>query len=121
MSSPRQAFSRAMRISSGDDFKRIYARRVRTDLGWAVLHAAENDRGITRLGLSVGARAGGAPQRNRIKRLAREAFRTVHPRLPAGLDLVLSARGPVDRPLCDYLAAFEGESPRLAAQLARHR
>jgi len=119
MPEPRRSFTRSMRITSGTDFQRVYSRRVRKDLGWIVLHADLNGRAWTRLGLSVGARVGGAVQRNRIKRLTREAFRTLHARLPSGMDLVISARLPQERPLGDYITALETEVPRLARVLLR--
>lgn len=49
--------------------------------------------GYTRLGLSVSKRvAGGGVMRNRIRRRLRDAFRKARPNLPAGFDLVVSAR-----------------------------
>ena len=54
--------------------------------------ARPNGLGHARLGLAVGVRAAGnAVNRNRVKRVVREAFRHIRQELPA-VDLVVNAR-----------------------------
>lgn len=50
--------------------------------------------GPTRLGLAVSRRVGGAVERNRIKRILREAFRKERGNLPPGYDLVVIPLSP---------------------------
>ena len=48
--------------------------------------------GAARLGLVVSRKVGGAVERNRVKRVLREAFACESPRLPPGSDAVVIAR-----------------------------
>jgi ribonuclease P protein component len=44
----------------------------------------------------AGKKCGGAVQRNRLKRVTREALRALHPRLQPGFDCVIILRGTVE-------------------------
>lgn len=107
----------SFRISSAAEFACVFARRARRDLGWIIVHAAPNELGRTRLGLSIGTRVGKAVRRVRVKRMIREAFRLIRSEIPPGMDVVVSARSHPDRPLADYKHAILEESKRLAIQL----
>jgi ribonuclease P protein component len=49
-----------------------------------------------RYAVVAGRKSGGSVQRNRLKRVTREALRGLHPELKAGFDLVVIIRGTVD-------------------------
>ena len=68
-----------------------------------------------RLGLSVSRKVGGAVERNRWKRLLREAFRTSRSRLPVGIDLIAIPRGS----RTPELGELQAEMVELANKLAR--
>ncbi len=101
--------SRRGRLSRSADFDRVYREGRSRANRYLVLHYFPRADGATtspepRLGLAVGRKVGGAVERNRVKRLLREAFGAVAPALPAGHDYVLVAR-----PEAGALAREEGE------------
>ena len=96
-------------------FAEVYARRCSVSDASLVVYGRHNNQPHTRLGLSVSCKVGGAVQRNRWKRLLREAFRSVRERLPLGVDLVVIPRQ-ADVP---KLAEIETSLTVLAARIAK--
>lgn len=80
-------FPKQMRLLRASEFKRVFDARNSASDAWIVLYGAASELGHSRIGLTVSRRVGGAVQRNRWKRLLREAFRLTRSELPQ-LDLV---------------------------------
>jgi ribonuclease P protein component len=97
------------------DFRRVYDRRCSASDRWLLVYACENGLPYSRLGMSVGRKAGQATQRNRLRRLYRETFRLTRAQVPGGLDLILIPRSPEAPPLPELKRSL----PRLAATIAR--
>src|SRR3954467_5648081 len=88
------AGARRRRLSRSAEFDRVY-REGRSHAGrHLVLYffPREGDDEPPRLGLSVGRKVGRANERNRVKRLLRDAFWQSEELLPAGHDFVVVAR-----------------------------
>lgn len=97
------------RLSRSADFERVYRRGRSQGNRHLVLYAFPRGEGDgPRLGVSVGRKLGGAVERNRVKRLLREAFRARAADLPPDHDFVVVAR-PDARELAERegLAGFE--------------
>ena len=84
--------ARELRLRRGSDIDRVRRRGRSWSSKLLVLAVLPNELGHNRYGFTVGKRVGGAIERNRAKRLMREAIRHRHTELQPGHDLLLIAR-----------------------------
>jgi ribonuclease P protein component len=82
-------FPKTKRLVRNEQFRTVLARNLRRSNGLLTLFIAKNDCAFARLGVSVAKACGGAVLRNRLKRLAREAFRQCQDKIPARFDYMV--------------------------------
>jgi ribonuclease P protein component len=113
------------RLSRSAEFERVYRQGRSKGNRFLVLYAFPRAEDVSaagddgpRLGLSVSRRVGGAVDRNRVKRVLREAFWAEAERLPDTSDYVVVAR-PDARELAERegLVGMQGALAELVGQL----
>lgn len=86
------------RLSRSGEFDRVYRDGSSHATRYLVLYTfprRDEEREEVRLGVSVNRKVGGAVERNRVKRVLREAFWDLAERLPPRHDFVVVARGEI--------------------------
>ncbi len=92
MMSTRLLFPRKQKLTKKSDFTSLYSSGIKKTEGPLLIHRKQNGLGYSRLGLSVPKRVGNAVNRNKIKRLCREAFRQVQHNFSTPIDILITVR-----------------------------
>ncbi len=79
-------------LKSNSDFRRLYNRGKAVTDPALVIYYSKNRAGICRIGITTSKKIGNAVERNRSRRVIKEAFRKVCPRVMPCYDIVLVAR-----------------------------
>ena len=109
-----QKAGRIYRVTRRRDVERIFADGVSARDRMVTLLAVPNGLPRARCGVAVSKRHGSAVQRNRIKRLCREAFRLSREQTPVGWDYMLIPRVGAKLALADLRASVSALAGRVA-------
>jgi ribonuclease P protein component len=110
------------RLSRSAEFERVYRQGRSVANRHLVLYTFPNaSTERPRLGLSVSRKVGGAVERNRVKRLLREAFAQTEDDLLSGQDVVVVARPPAgELAEREGLAGMDASLAELIAKAGLH-
>ena len=86
------------RLKQSEGIRQVFKRGRSYGCPGAKLFVIKSGLPYNRIGFTLARKFGGAPARNRAKRLGREAYRLLRPRLAAGFDLVLLVYPPPESP-----------------------
>lgn len=117
---PKGRFTARQRVKKRSDFRRIQEagrRVVSTSFIFLLLHSKGANG--PRIGITASRRVGNAPERNRAKRLVREAFRATRAVWPAAADVVIIVRQNLgQRKLEDVVSEWQAAQGRIARRWA---
>ena len=85
-------FPSVYRLRRRKEFNETWNRGKKYHTDHFIVIILENKLGPTRLGITASRKVGGAVQRNRVKRLLREVFRTNYPVLKHPVDFSIIAK-----------------------------
>ena len=88
-------FSKTDRILKRDEFRRVYEAGRKLQGRYFTAFVMVSERPRPRLGITTTRKIGNAVERNRARRLLREAFRKNKWLVPAGVDIVINVKRPL--------------------------
>lgn len=113
-----RGFPRRVRVTLPSEFDRVLKTGILVRDERLILRAARNALDHSRLGLIVSRRFGGAVQRNRAKRILREAFRLTRNALPSGFDFICTPAAGQPLRLVDAVQSLRALSEKAARRMA---
>jgi ribonuclease P protein component len=115
---PSQRFPKTRRVRRRREFQQVFDHATRVSGRYLTLLMTPRVSGTPRLGIVASRKLGGAVQRNRAKRLIREAFRqNVPPSAPAVDVVVIPRRELFDATYTSLVADFRHAWRRCSARL----
>lgn len=93
-------------LNNNRDFLALYNKGSCIVSKNAVVYFRRNNRNINRFGITAGKKVGKAYQRNRAKRIIRQAYRDNELLMPIGIDIVIVARSGASKSKSDDISAF---------------
>ena len=84
--------NKAAILNQNKDFRSLYYRGKSNVSPFLVMYVRKNRYGFNRIGITSGKKIGGAVERNRCRRLIREAYRLISPEIVGSWDIVFVAR-----------------------------
>ncbi len=84
-------------LKLNSDFRRVYSRGKSVASNALVIYYLKNRTGKARVGITTSRKIGNAVERNRSRRVIKEGFRKVMPKIKTGYDYVLVARSKTKR------------------------
>jgi ribonuclease P protein component len=112
-------FQKYEHLLTPEEFQAVYDRRRSVSDDRLIIYGRENGLEYNRVGLSVSKKYGKAVQRNRLKRLYREAYRLSKPELSKGFDLIFIPRSSNEPTLDLLLQSLKKLIPQVIKKLQK--